>query len=81
VILVHVREHDALDLLDAPADAVQTVLERLEALGQPRPRVDERERVFVDELDVDGPEVQARRDGELVDTHDRDQGSGVRSQV
>jgi hypothetical protein len=61
MVEVVVREEQELDVLDREAVGRELALERCECLVAPRPRVDERERVALEQPDVDAAE---KRDGQ-----------------
>ncbi len=70
VVGVLVGEHDPPEILDRVAVLAQRGLERVERLARVRAGVDERERVVLDQVAVDPPDHERRRDGQRVD-HER----------
>ena len=67
MVHVLVGEHEPLQVLDAAPVPGERALERVERLARVRADVDERQRVVLDEVDVDAPDGERRRDGEPVD--------------
>jgi hypothetical protein len=67
VVHVLVGDHDQLEVLDAPAERGERLLELVERLARVRPGVDQRQRLVVDEVAVDAPDRERRRDGQAVD--------------
>ena len=69
VILVRVREHDTPYVGDAQARAPETFLQSFGRLLRLRPRVNERDGFFGDEVDVNRPHVERRRQRDRDDLH------------
>jgi hypothetical protein len=67
VVHVLVGQHDELEVLDAAAVRGQRPLELVERLAAVGPRVDQRQRVVLDEVDVDPSDRERGRDGKRVD--------------
>ena len=71
VVHVLVGDHDQLEVLDRPAVRGQRLLELVERLARVRAGVDQRQRVVLDQVAVDPPDQERRRDGEAVDAGPR----------
>ena len=67
VVDVLVGDDDPLEVLDAPSVLGQRRLQRGQRRGRVRAGVDQRERVVLDQVAVDAPHGERRRDGEDVD--------------
>ena len=67
VVDVLVGDDDAPEVLDAVAVRGQRALELVERLARVRARVDERQRVVLDQVAVDAPDRERRRDREPVE--------------
>ena len=67
VVGVLVGEHDPLEVLDPPPVLAQRGLELVERLAGVRAGVDQRERVVLDQVAVDAPDHERRRDRQAVD--------------
>jgi hypothetical protein len=70
VVEVLVGDDDELEVLDLAAVVGQRALELVERLARVGAGVDQRERVVLDELDVDPPHHERRGDREAMD-HER----------
>ena len=62
-----VGEHDQLDVLERVAVLGELVLQLVERAPGVRPGVDQRERVVLDQVGVDAPDRERRRDPQQVD--------------
>ena len=67
VVDVLVGEHHQLDVLDRVAVLGELVLQLVERAPGVGPRVDERQRVVLDQVGVDAPDRERRRDPQQVD--------------
>ena len=70
VVDVLVGDDDPLQVLDPVAEVGQRALELVERLARVRPDVDQRQRVVLDQVAVDPPDHERRRDRERAD-HER----------
>ena len=70
VVDVLVRDDDPLEVLDAVPVLGQRALELVERLARVRADVDQRQRLVLDQVAVDPPDHERRRDGQRVD-HER----------
>ena len=67
VVDVLVGDHEQADFLDGAAVRGQRLLELVERLGRVGPGVDQRERVVLDQIGVDAPDLKRRGDRQPVD--------------
>ena len=67
VVHVLVGDDDELEVLDAVAVRGERALERVERRAGVRPAVEQRQRVVLDEVRVDEPDLKRRRDLQPVD--------------
>ena len=67
VVDVLVGEHDQLDVVDRVAVLGELVLELVQRAARVRARVDERERLVLDQVGVHAPDRERRRDPQEVD--------------
>jgi hypothetical protein len=68
VVDVLVGEDHQLEILDRVPVLVELMLELVERLARVGPRVDERQRLVCDQVAVDAPDREGRRDAQLVDS-------------
>ena len=67
VVDVLVRQHDQLDVVDRVAVLGELVLELVERAPGVRARVDQRQRVVLDQVGVDPPDREGRGDPQQMD--------------
>ena len=67
VVDVLVGDDDPLEVLDPAAVLGQRALQRVERRARVRPAVDQRQRVVLDQVAVDAPDRERRRDRQAVD--------------
>jgi hypothetical protein len=68
VVDVLVGHDDQVDVLERVAERVDAALQHVERGGRVGTGVDERERVILDQVDVDPTDREGRGDGKAVDT-------------
>src|SRR5258708_3985779 len=77
MIRVRVRDNDSLDVGELMSQSSQSRSQPFKRSIIARPRVDQRERVFFDQVNIDGTDVERSRHDDSVKLHGGGWGAGV----